>query len=109
MAEIPSAVRSAEASELPGGESRRLRPRKFATAAGGVISDEAQGHGGGGNEAPLPGYSVYHDRKEADHRGRKTYREMKRAEQERRMAEADAAAAAALVVWEEETVDMFGE
>lgn len=39
----------------------------------------------------------------------KTYRAMKRAEQERRMTEADAAAAAALVVLEEEFVDMFGE
>ena len=39
----------------------------------------------------------------------KTYREMKRAELERQNAEANAAAAAALVVLEEEFVDLFGE
>lgn len=39
----------------------------------------------------------------------KTYREMKRAERDRELAEADEAAAAALVIWEEEMVDMFGE
>lgn len=39
----------------------------------------------------------------------KTYREMKRAELERQNAEADAAAAVALVVLEEEFVDLFGE
>ena len=39
----------------------------------------------------------------------KTYREMKREERDCRLAEADEAAAAALVVFEEEYVDMFGE
>ena len=39
----------------------------------------------------------------------KTYRKMKREDQARRQAEADQTAAAALVVWEEEMVDMFGE
>ena len=39
----------------------------------------------------------------------KTYRKMKQAERDRKLAEADEAAAAALVIWEEEMVDMFGE
>ena len=39
----------------------------------------------------------------------KTDRKMKHEEQARRQAEADQMAAAALVVWEEELVDMFGE
>ncbi len=39
----------------------------------------------------------------------KTYRKMKHEEQARRQVEADQMAAAALVVWEEELVDMFGE
>ena len=39
----------------------------------------------------------------------KTYRKMKQEEQARQRAEADQVAAAALVVWEEELFDMFGE
>ena len=39
----------------------------------------------------------------------KTYRKMKQDERDRRLREQDEAAAAALVVLEEEMVDMFGE
>ncbi len=39
----------------------------------------------------------------------KTYKKMKQAEQARQQEQADQIAAAALVVWEEEMVDMFGE